>query len=114
MIKKSLSVVGLMAGLFLSPAAWGQTSDWPRRPLTILVPFDVGGSVDRLARGFSQFMAKQLGQPITVVDRPGAAGQIAMNFLLQQPPDGYTVVLTPATAVHSGEHLGLGRALQTG
>ena len=98
MIKKFLCVVGLVAaGLFVSPMAQAQTSDWPRRPVTILVPFDVGGSVDRLARGFSQFMAKQLGQPITVVDRPGAAGQIAMNYLLQQPPDGYTVVLTPAT-----------------
>ncbi len=70
---------------------------WPRRPLTILVPFDVGGSADRLARGFAQFMPKYLGQPITVVDRAGAGGLIGTNWLLQQPADGYTVMLTPAT-----------------
>jgi tripartite-type tricarboxylate transporter receptor subunit TctC len=70
---------------------------WPRRPLTILVPFDVGGSADRLARGLAQFMPKYLGQPLTVVDRPGAAGMIGATSLLQSPPDGYTVMMTPAT-----------------
>jgi len=70
---------------------------WPRRPITIVVPFDVGGSADRLARGFAQFMPKYLGQPITVVDRAGASGMIGTSWLLQQPPDGYTVMLTPAT-----------------
>lgn len=70
---------------------------WPRRPLTILVPFDAGGSADRLARGFAQFLPKELGQPITVVDRAGAGGQIGTTWFLQQPADGYTVMLTPAT-----------------
>ena len=70
---------------------------WPRHPVTIIVPFDVGGSADRLARGFAQFMPKYLGQPITVVDRAGAGGLIGTNWLLQQPADGYTVMLTPAT-----------------
>jgi putative tricarboxylic transport membrane protein len=70
---------------------------WPRRPLTILVPFDVGGSADRFARGFAQFMPKHLGQPMTVVDRAGAGGLIGTTWFLQQPPDGYTVMLTPAT-----------------
>ena len=71
--------------------------DWPRRPITILVPFDVGGSVDRLARGFAQFMPKHLGKPITVVDRAGASGLVGTTWFLQQPADGYTVMLTPAT-----------------
>jgi putative tricarboxylic transport membrane protein len=70
---------------------------WPRRPVTILVPFDVGGSADRLARGFAQYMPKYLGQPMTVVDRAGAGGLIGTTWFLQQPPDGYTVMLTPAT-----------------
>ena len=70
---------------------------WPRRPVTILVPFDVGGAADRLARGFAQYMPKYLGQPMTVVDRAGASGMIGTNWLLQQPADGYTVMITPAT-----------------
>ncbi len=84
------------AALAAPQAAWAQGS-WPRRPVTIVVPFDVGGSVDRLARGFAQYMPKYLGQPMTVVDRAGASGMIGANFLLQQPADGYTVMLTPAT-----------------
>src|SRR5580693_3051776 len=78
----------------VSPA-WAQA--WPRRPITIVVPFDVGGSADRLARGFAQYMPKYLGQPMTVVDRAGASGMIGTSWLLQQPADGYTVMLTPAT-----------------
>ena len=54
-----------------------RAESWPRRPVTILVPFDAGGSADRLARGFAQYMPKYLGQPMTVVDRAGAGGMIA-------------------------------------
>jgi putative tricarboxylic transport membrane protein len=79
----------------LAKPAYAQA--WPRRPITILVPFDVGGSADRLARGFAQFMPKHLTQPMTVVDRAGASGMIGTTWLLQQPADGYTVMLTPAT-----------------
>ncbi len=78
-------------------AIGAHAAEWPTRPLTILVPFDAGGSVDRLARGFAEFMPKALGQPITVVDRAGAGGQIGATWLLRQPDDGYTVMLTPAT-----------------
>ena len=65
--------------------------------MTILVPFDVGGTADRLARGFAQFMPKYLGQPMTVVDRAGAGGMIGTSWFLQQPADGHTVMFTPAT-----------------
>ena len=79
-------------------ATSGSPADgWPRRPVTIVVPFDVGGSADRLARGFAQYMPRFLGQPMTVVNRAGASGMIGTSWLLQQPADGYTVMLTPAT-----------------
>ena len=61
-------------GAALIGSAAGQAeaqAGWPRRPLTIVVPFDVGGSVDRLARGLAQYMPKYLGKPMTVVDRAG-------------------------------------------
>jgi putative tricarboxylic transport membrane protein len=82
-------------GTSLATSAWAQA--WPRRPVTIVVPFDVGGSADRLARGFAQYMPKYLGQPMTVVDRAGASGMIGTSWLLQQQADGYTAMLTPAT-----------------
>jgi putative tricarboxylic transport membrane protein len=86
------------AAALMSSGAWpAYAQAWPKRPVTIDVPFDVGGSADRLARGFAQYMPKYLGQPMTVVDRSGASGMIGTSWLLQQPADGYTVMLTPAT-----------------
>ncbi len=93
MKRRDLLAAG-MASMAVLPA---QADAWPRRPVTILVPFDAGGTADRLARGFAQFMPKYLGQPMSVVDRAGAAGMIGTSWLLQQPADGHTVMLTPAT-----------------
>lgn len=92
-IRNYLLTAAALGSMLLPPAGAQQ---WPRRPITIVVPFDVGGSADRLARGFAQFMPKYLGQPMTVVDRAGASGMIGATWLLQQPADGYTVMLTPA------------------
>jgi putative tricarboxylic transport membrane protein len=91
------SLTGVMGGCKRSIGSGDDVQSWPRRPITILVPFDVGGAADRLARGFAQHMPKYLGQPMTVVDRAGASGMIGTNWLLQQPADGYTVMMTPAT-----------------
>jgi tripartite-type tricarboxylate transporter receptor subunit TctC len=88
---------GSAAALGASLAGPAFAQSWPRRPITIVVPFDVGGSADRLARGFARFLPKYLGQPMTVVDRAGASGMIGTTWLLQQPADGYTVMFTPAT-----------------
>ena len=85
------------SAVLASSALPARAEDWPRRPVTILVPFDVGGSVDRLARAFAQFMPKHLGQPMTVADRAGAGGMIGTSWFLRQPADGYTVMLTPAS-----------------
>ena len=81
--------------LALMGTAWAQ--DWPRRPITLVVPFDIGGSVDRLARGLATYLPKELGAPAIVVDRPGAGGQIGTSWFLAQPDDGYTLMVTPAT-----------------
>lgn len=91
----------LTTGLCLAVAGMvGVTStasaqdDWPERPLNFVVGFGVGGSADRTARALSQFMPEELGQPITVVNREGAGGQLAATYVLAQPDDGYTVLAT--------------------
>jgi tripartite-type tricarboxylate transporter receptor subunit TctC len=86
-----------LAAPYLSRTAYAAGPGYPRRPVTIIVPFDAGGSVDRMGRAFSQFMPKYLGQPMTVLDVVGAGGMVGTTRLLQQPADGYTVMLTPAT-----------------
>lgn len=89
--------VAALAAPTLMRSAFAADDGWPHRPLTIMTPFDAGGSADRMARGFAQYMPKYLGKPITVIDQAGAGGMIGTTWLLQQPADGYTVMLTPAT-----------------
>jgi tripartite-type tricarboxylate transporter receptor subunit TctC len=89
----SAALVGL--GLVAAPAALAQ--DYPSRPINIVVGFDAGGSVDRLARGLAPYLSAELGQPVTVENRPGAGGQVGTTWFLQQPADGYTLMVSPAT-----------------
>ncbi len=74
-----------------------QASEWPGRPITLLVPFNAAGSLDRMARGLAPFLSKELGQPVTVTNRPGAGGQAGTTWFLQQPDDGHTLLVTAAT-----------------
>jgi len=68
--------------------------DYPSRPVTFVVGFGVGGSADRTARALAQFLPQELGQPVTVVNREGAGGQLAATYVLSQPADGYTLLAT--------------------
>ncbi|WP_240789849.1 tripartite tricarboxylate transporter substrate binding protein [Roseomonas sp. HF4] len=82
-------------GLALAaPAAHAQA--YPDRPLTILVPFATGGYNDRLARAMAPFVQKHIGQPVTVMNRPGGGTVLGNTFFLQQPDDGYMVMVHSA------------------
>jgi len=67
---------------------------WPDRPLTFVVGFGVAGSADRTARGLASFMADELGQPIKVINKPGAGSQLAATYVRNQADDGYTILAT--------------------
>ncbi|HEX7128264.1 MAG TPA: tripartite tricarboxylate transporter substrate binding protein [Thermodesulfobacteriota bacterium] len=84
----------LMIGLAAGPAG---ADTWPTRPITILVAFNAGGSVDRMARGLAPYLSAELGKPVTVVNRPGAGGQAGTTWFLAQPDDGHTLMISPAT-----------------
>jgi tripartite-type tricarboxylate transporter receptor subunit TctC len=81
----------------LSVACFASAQEWPTRPITLLVPFNAGGSLDRMARGLAPYLSQELGQPVTVSNRPGAGGQIGTTWYLQQPDDGHTLLVTAAT-----------------
>jgi putative tricarboxylic transport membrane protein len=69
---------------------------YPERPVTILVPFATGGYNDRLARAMAPFVQKHIGQPVTVMNRPGGGTVLGNTFFLQQPDDGYMVMVHSA------------------
>lgn len=67
---------------------------WPERPVRLIVPWAPGGSTDIVARILGADMTKRLGQQFIVENRAGAGAIVGMQYTAQQPPDGYTFLLT--------------------
>ena len=86
--------------LAMSPASIQITlaQDYPSRPITMIVPFAPGGSVDTLARILAEKMKTTLGQPIVVENIPTAAGTVGVGRLAQAAPDGYTISIGDQTS----------------
>lgn len=64
---------------------------FPNKPITIIVPFGVGGALDLVARLIETESIKHINQPMIIVNRPGASGSIGWNELVDANPDGYTI-----------------------
>jgi tripartite-type tricarboxylate transporter receptor subunit TctC len=74
-----------------------QNSDYPNRPIKMLVGFAAGGGTDVAARVIAQKMSEILGQGVVVENRTGASGLIAAQDLMKSDPDGYTLMMGSQT-----------------
>ena len=81
--------IGLIMGI---PAAWSQ-SQYPSRPIRLIVPYPPGGAVDPIARTIGQKLNEAWGQPVVVDNKPGAGTIIGTEIVAKAAPDGYTVIL---------------------
>jgi tripartite-type tricarboxylate transporter receptor subunit TctC len=89
--------VGLGILLALASAAGAQT--YPTGPVRVIVPFAAGGATDILGRVFADRLQQRMGQPFTVENRGGAAGQIAATAFSRATPDGTTLMFSTAAPI---------------
>ena len=69
------------------------TAGYPDHPISLVVGYPAGGSVDLTARLFGEELAKRMGQSVVVENRPGAGGVIAAQVAATAAPDGYTIFM---------------------
>jgi len=94
----------------LTPLSLHAQSNWPNRPIKIIVPFPPGGSTDILTRIFSQKLSENLSQTVIVENRAGANGVVAASSIAKAPLDDHTflVVSMPMLAVNQFIYTKLG------
>ncbi len=90
------SLVAIMALASSSASLWA-AEKYPDKPITFVVPWGAGGMTDVSARLFAEKFKVELGQPVLVVNKPGASGIIGLKYALSQKADGYTVIIGPMT-----------------
>jgi tripartite-type tricarboxylate transporter receptor subunit TctC len=88
--------IGTLAGLLLAAPAFGQNqnkaSDYPNRPIRIVVCVPAGGGVDTVTRIVADKLGQKLGQPVVVENRTGQSGNVGAEYVFAAAPDGYTLL----------------------
>jgi tripartite-type tricarboxylate transporter receptor subunit TctC len=85
-------IVAALAALLLLSHTEVQAQAYPSKPIRFVIPFGAGSATDALARIIGQDLEQSLGQPIIVVQKPGADGALAAGEVKRAAPDGYTLL----------------------
>ena len=99
----ALLACGLVATLHLPAAA--EETQWPAKPVRILVPGGTGGVTDIRARWLAERLALRLGQSVIVENKPGAGGNLGMEMGARSAPDGYTLIIIHQGVMTVNPHL---------
>jgi tripartite-type tricarboxylate transporter receptor subunit TctC len=89
----------LLAGLFTAFAGMQAfAADFPTKPVTLVVPFAAGGGLDVTARIIAERLKDELGQPVLILNRPGAGSSVGARVVAAAPADGHTLFFTSGSA----------------
>lgn len=83
---------GVAAAVLFTGAAHA-SADWPAKPVTTVVAFSPGGTTDILAREIGNALSQMWGQSVVVENKPGGAGNIGSQYVINAAPDGYTILI---------------------
>ncbi|HWH41351.1 MAG TPA: tripartite tricarboxylate transporter substrate binding protein [Usitatibacter sp.] len=93
-------LLALLAASLLPLCALAQ--GYPNKPIRIVVPLAAAGTGDTLARAVGEAMAKELGQPVVIENKPGAGGLVGTQFVAAAAPDGYTLLaVSPSHVINA-------------
>src|SRR5262249_15526816 len=91
-----LSAIATIACIAFAPDS-AAAEAYPTKPVKLIVPFAPGGGSDFIARLVATKLGERLGQPVIVENRPGAGGTVGAELAIKSAPDGYTLLLCPAS-----------------
>jgi len=93
-------LMAAMATVTAAAQSEPSATNWPDRPIHLIVPFPAGSSSDIVARIVAQRLGERLGQPLVAENRPGASGNVGTEAVARAKPDGYTIGLAN-TSTHA-------------
>lgn len=96
--RRRFALKAITVALAATPLA-AAAQDYPKRPITLVVPFSAGGGTDSMARELGKFLSDRLGQPVVVDNRGGGGGSIAAKSVARADPDGHTLLFVTSTFV---------------
>ncbi|SDD50890.1 Tripartite-type tricarboxylate transporter, receptor component TctC [Variovorax sp. CF079] len=90
-VRRAIALTLAACAPLATPLVFG--SEFPSKPVRIVVPYQPGGSTDAMARMIGQKLSERLGQPVVIENKPGASEQVGAVTVAKSPADGYTVMM---------------------
>lgn len=92
-VKRQILGAAISAVALVALCSHASAQSYPSRDVTAVIQWGAGGGTDVAMRGYAPYAEEALGRKIVLQNKPGAAGAIGANFVLQQPADGYTILM---------------------
>jgi putative tricarboxylic transport membrane protein len=105
---RSVFIAAMAAALIYAPVLWAieKPKNYPERSVEIVVGYGAGGGSDLFARAVVPEARKIMKVPLVVVNKPGAGGVVALEYIQNQPADGYSIWVSSSTVIVTGGLLG--------